>query len=117
MTTALPVERQKTFDDFYAGATIKNAQQVRSALTDDFSFHEPMMAFDNPDGFVESLLGFAGKVTNSQLIVDGNHVAHLYVLDMGVMIPMCDVLEFRGNHICSMKLYTDSKLFEPDNAH
>ena len=117
MTTTLPAERQKAFDDFYTGATIHDVQQMRAALTDDFTFRGPMMAFDNPDAFVESLLGVDGKVTNSRLIIDGEHVAHLYVLDIGRKIPMCDVLEFRENHICSMELYTDSKLFDPENAH
>lgn len=117
MTSALTADRRKKFDDFYNGATIKDTQQIRSSLTDDFTFRGPMMEFDNPDGFVESLLGFDGRVTNSRLIVDGDHVVHLYVLDMGVKIPMCDVIEFRGNRFCSMELYADSRLFDPGNAH
>lgn len=117
MSTTLAKKRQKTFDNFYNGATIKDAKQIRSALTDDFTFRGPMMTFDNPDAFVESLLTFDGKVTQSRLIVDGDYTVHTYVLDIGSQIPMCDIVQFRGEHICSMELYTDSKLFDPGNAH
>ena len=117
MTKTLPAERQKTFDDFYTGATVKNARQIRAALTDDFTFRGPMMEFDNPDGFVEAVLAFDGRVTDSRLIVDGDYVVHLYVLDIGTGIPMCDVIEFRGHRFRSMELYTDSKRFEPGEAH
>ena len=117
MTTALPAERQKAFDDFYKGAMSKDARQVRSALTDDFTFSGPLMSFDDPDAFVASLLGFDAEVTESRLIVDGERVAHLFVLEVAApiraKIPMCDVLEFRGNRIRAIRLYTNSKLFEP----
>lgn len=117
MTMSLSVERQKAFDDFYAGAMNKNAQQIRSVLTDDFTFRGPMMSFDSPDAFVASLLAVDADVTESRLIVEGEHVAHLFVLDVAAPIrakvPMCDVLRFEGNRICAIELYTDTKLFEP----
>ena len=117
MAETLSAERQKAFDDFYNGAMEKDARRIRSVLTDDFMFRGPMMSFDNPDEFVESLLDFDADVTGSRLIVDGEHVAHLFVLDvaapMRAKIPMCDVLQFRGNRISTIELYTDSKLFEP----
>ena len=117
MTMALTAQRQKTLDAFYHGATIKDAAQIRSALTDDFTFDGPIGAHDNPDTFVQSLLEFDGTVTESRLIAEGNNLVHLYVLDIGVKIPMCDVIEFRGDKLASMVLYTDSKLFDPGNRH
>ena len=115
--TGLTPERQKTFDDFYNGATVKDVTKIRSALTDDFTFAGPMMQFDNPDDFVQSLLRFDGKVTRSRMIVEGDYMVHTYVLDIGVQIPMCDVVQFRGERMASMELYTDSKLFDPENMH
>lgn len=115
--SGLTPERQKTFEAFYQGATDKNVEQMKSALTDDFTFTGPMMQFDNPDDFVKSLLNFDGKVTQSRMIVDGDHMVHTYVLDIGVQIPMCDVVTFNGAQMASMELYTDSKLFDPANAH
>jgi hypothetical protein len=115
--TKLSVARQKTFDDFYNGATVKDAAQICSALTDDFTMKGPMMTFTNPDAFVESLLGFDCKVTESKLIVDGDDLVHLHVLDIGKQIPMCDVITFRGDKFASMVLYTDSKLFDPEQGH
>ena len=117
MATTLPAERRKAFDDFYKGAMKKDPQRIRSALTDDFTFRGPTMSVDNPDAFVEMLLNFNADVTNSRLIVDGERVAHQFVLDvaapMQAKFPMCDVLEFRGNRISAIELYADSKLFEP----
>lgn len=112
----LNAARQKTFDDFYTGATIKDAAQIRSALTDDFTMAGPMMAFDNPDAFVASLLDIDGKVTQSKLVVDGDDLVHLYVLDVGTEIPMCDVIRFNGDKFASMVLYTDSKHFDFDHG-
>ena len=117
MTTALSSARQKTIETFYHGATIKSREKIRSALTDDFTFTGPMMTFETPDAFVDSLLGFDGSVTDSKMIAEGDTLVHQYVLDMGAKIPMCDVIEFRGDKFSSMVLYTDSKLFEPGNAH
>jgi len=117
MTTGLSTARQHTVDAFYQGATVKDAKQIRSSLADGFTFKGPMMQFETPDAFVESLLGFDGNVTESKMIADGDHLVHLYVLDMGVKIPMCDVIEFEGDKFGSMVLYADSKLFDPDNAH
>ena len=117
MTTAMSPARQNTVDAFYHGATVKDAKQIRSTLADDFTFKGPIMQFDTPDAFVESLLGFDGKVSESKMIADGDHLVHLYVLDMGVKIPMCDVIVFKGDKFGSMVLYTDSKLFDPENAH
>lgn len=120
MGRSLPAARQKAFDDLYNGAMKKDARQVRSALTDDFTFRGPMMAFDGPEAFVQSLLAFDADVTQSRLIVDGERVAHLFVLDIAApfraKVPMCDVLEFRGDRISAIELYTDSKAFEPAGA-
>ena len=117
MRKTLSADRQKAFDDFYDGAMKKDARQARAALTDDFTFRGPMGSFDDPDAFVASLLAFDADVTESRLIVDGERVAHLFVLDvaapMPARIPMCDVLEFRGDRIRAIELYTDSRLFEP----
>ncbi|MEM7636654.1 MAG: nuclear transport factor 2 family protein [Pseudomonadota bacterium] len=117
MTMALTAQRQKTLDAFYKGATIRDAKQIRSTLTDDFTFDGPIGAHDNPDTFVQSLLAFDGKVTDSRMIAEGDSLVHLYVLDIGTRIPMCDVIEFRGDKLASMMLYTDSKLFDPGNGH
>lgn len=117
MTSALSPARQKTVDAFYHGATLKNAEQIRATLADDFTFKGPMMVFDTPDAFVESLLGFDGTVTESKMIAEADNLVHLYVLDIGVKIPMCDVIEFRGDKFASMVLYADSKLFDPTNVH
>lgn len=64
-----------------------------------------------------SLLEFDGSVTDSRMIAEGDSLVHLYVLDIGARIPMCDVIRFRGDKLASMVLYTDSKLFEPDSRH
>jgi len=119
MTTSLSIERQKAFDNFYAGAMKKDAQQMRAVLTDDFAFRGPMTSFDNPDAFIDSLLAVDADVTASRLIVDGGRVAHLFVLDVAAPIrakvPMCDVLQFDGNRICAIELYTDPSLFMSKN--
>ncbi|WP_337660385.1 nuclear transport factor 2 family protein [Anderseniella sp. Alg231-50] len=117
MTMALTAPRKKTLEAFYQGATVKDAAQIRSALTDDFTFDGPIGAHDNPDAFVQSLLEFDGAVTGSRMIAEGDNLVHLYTLDIGVKIPMCDVIEFRGDKLASMVLYTDSKLFEPGDRH
>ncbi len=117
MTSALTLERQETLDRFYQGATIKDADQIRSALTDDFTFTSSMGSQDTPDAFVQSLLEFDGTVTDSKMIAEGDNLVHLYVLDIGTKIPMCDVIEFRGDKLASMTLYTDSKLFDPGTTH
>lgn len=118
MVQALSAAQKSAFDDFYNGAMDKDARRIRSALTDDFSFRGPVASFDDPDSFVQSLLGVDANVTNSRLLVDENRVAHLYVLDvlapMQARIPMCDVLEFRGSIICTIELYADSRLFQPE---
>ena len=117
MQRSLPAGRRQAFDDFYQGAMRKDARKIRSVLTDDFRFRGPMVSFDDPDAFADSLLGFDADVTESRLLVDGDRVAHQFVLDvaapMRAKIPMCDVLEFRGDRISAIELYTDSKLFEP----
>lgn len=117
MTTALSPERLKTLETFYQGATIKDAEQIRSALTDDFTFDGPIGTHDNPETFVQSLLNFDGSVTQSKMIAEGDSLVHTYVLDVGAKIPMCDVIEFRGDKLASMVLYADSKLFDPNTAH
>jgi hypothetical protein len=117
MTTALSPERQKTLETFYQGATIKDAKQIRSALTDDFTFDGPIGSHDNPDAFMQSLLGFDGSVTESKMIAEGDCLVHTYVLDIGIKIPMCDVIQFNGDKLASMVLYTDSKLFDPNQSH
>ena len=96
---------------------MKDVKQIRSALTDDFTFTGPIGDHDNPDAFAQSLLAFDGAVTESRIIAEGDNVVHLYVLDVGAKIPMCDVIEFRGDKLASMVLYTDSKLFDPGVAH
>ncbi len=117
MTNALTPDRQKTLDTFYQGATVKDVTQIRSVLTDDFTFKSPIGDHDNPDAFAQSLLEFDGTVTESKMIAEGDNLVHLYVLDIGVKIPMCDVIAFRGDKLASMVLYTDSKLFDPNTAH
>ena len=117
MATTLTTERQKTLDSFYQGASLRDVAQIRSALTDDFTFTSPIGNHENPDTFVQSLLEFDGKVTESRMITDGDNLVHLYVLDIGVKIPMCDVIEFRGDKFASMVLYADSKLFDPNTEH
>ncbi len=115
--TGLTTERQKTLDSFYHGATVKDPAIIRSALTDDFTFTSPIGNHDEPESFVLSLLAFDGKVTESKMIAEADCLVHLYVLDIGAKIPMCDVIEFRGDKLSSMVLYTDSKLFNPAEAH
>ncbi|WP_299507685.1 nuclear transport factor 2 family protein [uncultured Roseobacter sp.] len=117
MTASLSVERQETLKAFYHGATVKDAAQIRAALTDDFTFDGPIGSHDNPETFVQSLLAFDGSVTASKMIAEGDSLVHTYILDIGIKIPMCDVIEFRGNKLASMVLYTDSKLFDPNSKH
>lgn len=117
MANALSPERQQTLNTFYHGATVKDASEIRSALHDDFTFTGPIGSHDNPDSFVQSLLGFDGAVTESKMIAEGDNLVHTYVLDIGAKIPMCDVITFTGNKLASMVLYTDSKLFDPSTTH
>lgn len=108
--TGLTSKRQKNLDAFYQGAGSKNIVKIRSALTDDFTFTSPIGSHDNPEEFAQSLLKFEGTVTKSKMISEGNNVVHLFVLDIGAKIPICDVIEFRGDKISSMVTYTDSRL-------
>ncbi|MBL4826383.1 MAG: nuclear transport factor 2 family protein [Spongiibacteraceae bacterium] len=117
MTNQLSARRKKTLEIFYQGATVKDASQIRSALTNDFTFKGPIGNHDNPDAFAQSLLAFDGTVTESKMIAEGDNLVHLYTLDIGVKIPMCDVIEFRGDKLASMVLYTDSKLFDVIGTH
>ncbi|MEM9636504.1 MAG: nuclear transport factor 2 family protein [Pseudomonadota bacterium] len=117
MSPPLSPARQKTLTAFYDGATQKDARRIRSALTDDFTFDGPIGAHDNPDSFVQSLLAFDGQVTRSRMIAEGDSLVHTYVLDIGVKIPMCDVIAFRGDKLASIVLYTDPALFAASPTH
>ena len=117
MSAALPDSQQNAFDNLYQGAMNKDRSRVRSALTDDFIFAGPIMSFDNPDAFVESMTAIDAVVTESRIIADDQDIAHLFILDVSApfqaRVPMCDVIRFRGDRISRIQLYTDSKLFGP----
>jgi len=117
MSQSLSHARKVCLDTFYEGASQRDVVRVRSALTDDFTFESPIGNHDNPDSFARSLLEFDGDVSGSRMIADGDSVVHLFVLDIGVKIPMCDVIEFRENRISKMVTYTDSRLFESNAQH
>ncbi len=110
----------KTMDTvgaFYEAFGQKDFDRLRTLLTDDFSFKGPLMAFDNPDGFIAgvSKMPFEGVPEGSRFIVDGNRVAHTFIWKMAaptrVDVPMCEVLEVEGGKVRSSELFYDSKLF------
>jgi len=115
VTRKLPENQQKAFDNLYQGAMEKDGNRVRSALTDDFTFKGPLTSFDQPDIFVDAMIGIDATVTQSHIIADGNELAHSFILEVSApfeaTIPMCDIIEFENNLIKHIHLYTDSKLF------
>ncbi len=53
---------------------------LRELLSDDFSFHGPMMATDGADSFVEQMQNFPfhAQYEASRMIVEGDNVAHMF---------------------------------------
>lgn len=115
MTRDLPEKQQKAFDNLYQGAMDKDGNRVRSALTDDFTFKGPITSFDDPDIFVEAMIGIDATVTQSHIIAGDHEIAHRFVLEVSApfqaTIPMCDIIELENNLIKHIQLYADSKLF------
>ncbi|WP_153770720.1 nuclear transport factor 2 family protein [Labrenzia sp. CE80] len=115
-----PVQKN-TLDQFYSGATARDASMIRPLLTEDFTFKAPMMNFDNPDAYVAHLVGFCGYVKNSRHIAQGDNVVHLFTLVAQMPegekeIEMCDVFTFTGDKIMRQELYADSKQFPETEA-
>lgn len=108
-------DQQRTLRDFYEAATKRDSRALRALLSDDFRFRGPIASFDDPDDYVEHLVGFDGWVDGSRYIADGDRVAHLFVLHLNApaetAIPMCDVFTFDGGLIKEQELFTDSRLF------
>jgi len=100
--TQLTKTGQKSLDTFYDGAMLKDVTQIRQALTDDFMFKNLVRNHDNSNAFAKPLLGFDGTVSDSRMISDGNHLVHLFTIDIGVKTPMCDAIEFKRDRLCSM---------------
>ena len=96
MSTALSVVQA-----YYAALKAKDAAGIRSKLSDSFIFKGPMMYFDNPDTFVQGMVGMdmPGGFSDSRFITEGNNVAHIssWVMMMPerVEIPMCEIIRSR----------------------
>ncbi len=94
---------------FYLALNEQDGAKLRSILTDDFSFSSALGSFDTPDGFVEMVGQFGGWVETSNVIADGNRIAHTFVYHMtspaDADIAMCDVLELRDGRISAAKTY------------
>ena len=108
-------EQKETLSRFYAAATEQDAMTLRSLLTDDFKFTGPIGTFDNPDDYVDHLVGFGGWVSDSRFIAEGDRVAHLCIYHMTspgtATIPLCDIFTFDGNRLQAQELFTDTRLF------
>ena len=102
---------------YYDAAARKDRHALRSVLASDFTFRGPLMAFDDPDAFVEGILGmdFDANAEGSRFIVDGELVAHTFLWRMrapaSADVPMCEVFELSNGQIRSSELFYDSKLF------
>lgn len=111
----MKLEQKKALDQFYAAATDQDATALRSLLTDNFTFTSPIGTFDNPDDYVNHLVGFGGWVDNSRYIAEGDQVVHLSIYHMTspgqATIPMCDIFTFEGDRIAAQELFTDISLF------
>ncbi len=112
MSTALSVVQA-----YYAALNEKDAEGIRSKLSDSFVFKGPMMYFDNPDTFVQGMVNMdmPGGFTDSRFITEGDIVAHLSSWVMmtpdRVEIPMCEVITLADGKITRCELYFDTKLF------
>ncbi|MEM9507774.1 MAG: hypothetical protein AAGA16_08815, partial [Cyanobacteria bacterium P01_E01_bin.35] len=82
-------------------------------MTDNFTFKSKIGDRESPDEFAQSLLKVDGIVTKSKTIPEGDNFVHLYILDIGAKIPMCDEIKFHGDKIASIIIYKDFKLFAP----
>lgn len=109
--------QEKTLKAFYAAATEQSADKLRPLLTDDFAFKGPIGSHDNPDDYVQHLVGFGGYVSGSRYVAEGDQVVHVFVYHMTspatAEIPMCDIFTFEGERIRAQELFVDTRLF-PD---
>ncbi len=95
----------------------KDLVALRGLLSDEFSFHGPMMATDGADNFIEQLQGFPfqPRYEASRMIVEGDNVAHMF--DFVVSAPveatvrMCECFEVKNGKIQSSRLYFDTAQF------
>ncbi len=107
----------ETVNAFYEAFGRKDLKKLREVLAPDFTFKGPLMSFNNPDTFVQTMasLPFEATVEDSRFVVDGNRVAHAYLWKMTAPakadIPMSEFFEISGKQISSIQLFYDSKLF------
>lgn len=109
-------EQKKTLERFYAAVADQDATVLSSLLTDDFTFKGPIGDFDNPDDYVNHLVGFDGSISDSRYVAEGNRVVHMSILhakfpDGDAAIPLCDIFTFDGHRIAEQELFTDTNLF------
>jgi len=111
------MEPTKVVDEFYRTMAEKDKLALRAVLADDFTFKGPMMAFNNPDAFVEGMMSmpFSADIIGSRFIADRSHVVHVFVWSMtaptNAAIPMCEVISLRDDKVLRSELYFDTKLF------
>lgn len=67
--------------------------------------------FDRPENFVKMASNFGGWVETQHLIVDGNKIAHAFVLHMsspvGASTNTCDTFELKDEKIHSLVVYNN----------
>lgn len=106
-----------TVKAYYKAMGLRDANGLRAVLADDFTFHGPLMAFDNPVAFTQTMvtMPFEAKTTDSRFVVGDNEVAHVFLWEMSkpakAKIPMCEILAVTGGKILRSELFYDSKLF------
>jgi ketosteroid isomerase-like protein len=106
----------KTVSAYYEAFGRKDLKKLRETLAADFTFKGPLMAFDDPDAFVEAMgqMPFQATVEGSRFIADGDRVAHAFLWKMTAPakadVPMCEVFEVATGKIRSSELFYDARL-------
>ncbi len=117
MTSAIDVVRA-----YHDAFSKKDLTALRAVLSDDFTFHGPMMTAASGDEFVSQFehFPFTMQFDSSRMIVDGDNVAHLF--DFVVIAPaegrvrMCECFEVKDGKIKSSELYFDPATFPNPEA-
>ncbi len=88
---------------------------MRALLTDDFTFHGPLMTADSAEEFIGEITGMEQPMSDlhaeiHHVIADGDTVAALYdfVTPMG-KLPFAEWYWVRGDKISAIKLHYDPR--------
>lgn len=93
----------KVVREYYLALNAQDGPRLRATLCDDFCLDSPLGQIGSADETVGMVTGFGGWVETSDLVVDGDRVAHFFTYHMTAPatadIRTCDLLELRDGKI------------------